>query len=261
MYFKIPFFIKIIVTTTFLLSFAISSVKAQFSNKEIKGQILIEKNSEFYTFRAAVINQTPTAINLRYEFSFFVTDSITSNTTKSSKENYFLLDSYEKKILTSLTVNYTFTNKVVLLLVIYDKDNKPLGSDRIELSEGGKTIIDVIEPLDNHSDDLAPSQDGVILEGIVSQKTLTKSGRDFFREFYQLYYNAQIRTSKNIFIKEVPGRRRNTLVTVEVENNLVWQFFAQPRKDYLKNMAQITMSRVNAYLRRSENRDDTIIQY
>ncbi len=234
---------------------------AQFSNKEIKGQILIEKNSEFYTFRAAAINQTPTAINLRYEFSFFKKDSVTNNTSKSSQGNYFLLESYEKKVLSSVTVNYTVSDKVTLLLVIYDKDNKPLGSDRIVLEEGGKTKIDIKAPIQRISKDLAVSQDGVFLEGVVSQKTLTKSGRDFYREFYLLYYNAQIRSQKNINIKEVPGRRRNTLITVEVDGNLVMQFFAQPRKEYLKTMARATMQRVTSYLRRSQNQDNQLIQY
>lgn len=244
-----------------LLIISLHQVMGQFSNKEIQGQILIEKNSEFYTFRAAALNKTPTAINLRYEFSFFRTDSLTKNISKSSQGNYFLLDSYEKKVLSSVTINYSVSDKIILLLIIYDKDDKPLGSDRIVLSEGGKTEIKIKTPVATQSQDLAPSQDGVFIEGVVSQKTLTKSGRDFYREFYQLYYNAQIKSRKNISIKEVPGRRRNTLITVEVDGQLVWQFFAQPRKEYLKSMARTTMQRVTSYLRRSQNTGSQVIQY
>lgn len=254
-YFRITFIVS------FLCTLAAVKGNAQFSNKEIKGQILIEKNSEFFTFRAAAINQTPTAINLRYEFSFFRQDSVTNNMSKSSQSNYFLLESYEKKVLSSVTVNYTVSDKVTLLLVIYDKDDKPLGSDRIVLEEGGKTEIDIKAPIQRISQDEAASQDGVFLEGVVSQKTLTKSGRDFYKEFYLLYYNAQIRSEKNINIKEVPGRRRNTLISVEVDGTLIMQFFAQPRKEYLKAMARTTMQRVTTYLRRSQNQDDQIIQY
>lgn len=229
-------------------------IQAQNINKEIEGQILVEKNSEFYTFRAAVINKTAIAQNLNFEFSVFRTDPKTNNTTKSSQKNLFTLNSFEKKILSSVTINYSVEDKIVLLVIIYDQDNKPLGRDRIVLENGGKTILNLKKPV-------APTQDGVFLEGVISQKTLTKSGRDFARDFSLRYYNAQIHSPKNIFIKEVPGRRRNTLITVEVENTVVWQFFAQPRKEYLRDMVQRSLGQVTRYIRISQQQEDQVISY
>lgn len=228
--------------------------QAQNINTQVVGEILIEKNSEFFTFRAAATNKTSIAYNLKYEFAVFRTDLKTNNTTKSSQKDLFVLNSFEKKTLSSLTINYQVEDKIVLLLVILDQDDKPLGSDRIVLGEGGKTQIQLKKPI-------APTQDGVFLEGVISQKTLTKSGRDFARDFSQKYYNAQIHSPKNIFIKEVPGRRRNTLITVEVDNQLVWQFFAQPRKEFLQDMAQRSIRAVTTYLGRLRQRENQIVRY
>ncbi len=244
-----------------LTLFYFPSVIAQNMNKEIAGQILIENNSEFYTFKAAVISKVPLDINLKYEFSFFRTDTISNENIKSSKEDYFLLKGYDKKILTSLTVSHTVEDKIILLLMIYDKDDRPLGSDRIVLEKGGKTKINLRKPQIRNSQDEALEQDGVFTQGILTKSTLTKNGRDFAKEFFTVCYNKQLKSPKNIAIKEVPGLRRNTLITVEVEGTLVWQFFAQPRKEFIKQMVDISFRRVIQHLQRLEKQKNQIITY
>lgn len=234
---------------------------SQNMNKEIVGQILIDNNSEYYTFKAAVINKLPLDINLKYEFSFFRTDSITNKIIKSSKEDFFLLKGYDKKILTSLTVNHTVEDKIILLFMIYDKDDKPLGSDRIVLENGGKTKINLRKPIAQNSQDEAVERDGVFSEGIIIKKTLTKNGRDFAKEFFLVCYNKQLKSPKNILIKEVPGLRRNTLITVQVEGTLVWQFFAQPRREFIKEMVDISFRRVAQHLQRLEKTKNQVIKY
>jgi len=79
--------------------------------------------------------------------------------------------------------------------------------------------------------------------------------------FYSEYYNNQIQSPVNILIKEVPGRRRNTLISVEVDGNLVWQFFAQPRKEFLTNMVRISLQRVLSFLNRLEKQNEQFIRY
>lgn len=249
----------IVYTMLFLLS--IGSSYGQFFNKEIQAKILIEKNSEFYTFHAAVSNKTPTDYNLKYDYSVFRTGK-DGNVNKTNQTDLFFLKGDEKKVLSSLTVNYSVEDKIILVLLVYDKDNKPIGKDRIVLEQGGKTVIDIKKNTPKTtSKDEAVAQDGYEIDGLVIQKTLTKSGRDFFRMFYSEYYNRQIRSPRNILIKEVPGRRRNTLITVEIDGRLVWQFFAQPRKEFLSNMVRISLQRVLSYINRLEQQNEQFIRY
>lgn len=250
-------------TTFFIVFFiGISAIcHGQLFNKDIQAKILIERNSEFYTFHAAARNKTSTDINLKYDYSVFRTNK-DGNVVKNNQTDLFFLKGDEKKILSTLTVNYNVEDKIILLLLVYDKDNKPIGKDRIVLEQGGKTVIDINRNTPKTtSQDEAVAQDGYSIDGLVIQKTLTKSGRDFFRMFYSEYYNRQIRSPKNILIKEVPGRRRNTLITVEVDGKLVWQFFAQPRKEFLTNMVRISLQRVLSFLNRLEKQNEQFIRY
>jgi len=251
-----------ILSGIFFLFFGNEQANAQFFNKEIKGEILVKRNSEFFTFGAAATNITPSDYNLRYEFSVFKTDE-NDNTSKSSQGDLFFLKGNEKRVLSTVTVNYNVDGKIIILLLIYDSDDKPVGKDRLVLEEGGKSIVDLNrnKPKEPESNDIAAADDGFEIDGLVLQKTLTKSGRDFYRYYYNEYYNRQIQSSNTVLIKEVPGRRRNTLITVEVGGQLVWQFFAQPRKEFLINMANVALRQTLGHLNRLKQQNEEFIRY
>ncbi len=241
--------------------FLANNVNAQFYNKEVKATIRVDKNSEFYTFNAISENLTPSDYNLRYEFMVFREDE-NKNTSKSSQGNRFFLKANEKQVLSSVTINYNDTGKIILALLIYDKDDKPIGQARIELAEGGKTEIDTdkkkIEAVTN---DQAPAQDGYIKKGFVLKKTISKPGLDFYRLFYSKYYNLGVNTPYDILVTESFARGRTTKIEVLVDNQLVWQFFSQPRKQFLEQMAKTAFERTIAQLRILQKQDKQLTQY
>lgn len=239
-----------------------TSMKGQFFNKEIKAKILVEKNSEFYTFIATAENVTPSNYNLSYDYMIFTQDE-NGDTEKANRVERFYSKANQKEILTNLTVNFNLEGKTILVLIIYDVDGKPIGRDRIVLEEGGKSDIPITpeEELFTNAGDQARPQDGFVLQGFVLEKTITKAGRDFYRYFYSEFYNRQIITTKNILIKEVPGRGRNTRISVTVDDQLVWRFFAQPRKEFLKSMASTSLNRVLGQLQRLEQQNEQFTRY
>ena len=232
------------------------NTSAQFYNKEVKAKLLVEQNSEYYTFKATAENTTPSALNLRYDFMLFKQDE-KGNTTKTNQENRFYLEANQKLILSSVTVNYYVEGKIIILLVIYDEKDKPIGQDRIELPLGGKTPLEQMKQSDSgpRSNDQAKPQDGFVLGGLVIENTITKLGRDFYRYFYADYYNREIQAAVNIYIDEVPGRGRTTLVSVKVGEQLVWQFLSQPKKEFLKKMAELAMQRTIMQLQRLQQQE------
>lgn len=252
---------------TSLLILCISfNVSAQVYNKEFAAKIYVKQDSEFFTFTATAENLTPTDVNLRYDFSVFKTDN-SSNTSKNNQSNRIFLKGNEKKVLSSVAINYNEAGKFILLLVLYDSDERPVGQDRIELnSDNGyqKVVVkdkNISQESEGNKDEAAP-QDGVILGGLVLEKTLTKVGRDFYKYFYSDYYNRQVKTKKNIFIEEVPGKFRNTRISVKIDDQLLWQFFSQPKKTFLQDMAKIALDRCIAYLQKLEKQnDDTLTRY
>lgn len=239
------------------------AVHAQVYNKEVRAKIIVERTSEFYTFKARAENLTPSDFSLRYDFMMFKEDA-NGNQSKSNQENRFFLQGNQIIVLAQAVVNYNVTDKIILVLLIYDQNDKPIGMDRIELAQGGRTQLKVIEEDSQENQlgqDQAAPQDGFVLGGFIFNEAITKAGRDFYRYFFNDFNNRNIQTKKNITIKEVPGRGRSTRVSVLVENRLVWQFFSQARKEFLQDMAQESLKRVIRELQRLERQKNQIINY
>ena len=232
-------------------------ISGQVFNTEVQASIVVEQNSEFYTFKARAENLTPIDRSLRYDFMMFKQD-VNGNQSKSNQENRFYLNGNQIVILSETVVNYNVEAKIILVLLIYDQYDKPIGMQRLELPKGGKTPISKMlddSSKDKVSIDEAQPQDGFVLGGFVFNKSITKAGNDFYRMFFNDYNNRNIKTKKNITIKEVPGRGRTTRISVYVENRLVWQFFSQIRKEFLKQMTQQSIRRVIMELQRLERQN------
>ncbi|OAB75821.1 CsgE family curli-type amyloid fiber assembly protein [Cochleicola gelatinilyticus] len=245
-----------------LILLLVSQSYAQFYNVEIIAKIKIEKNSEFLSFTATAENTTPSDYNLQYDFMMFrknENDSI----VKTNQEERFYIKANEKKLLSTVTVGNSVDERIILVLLLYDKDKNPIGQDRIVLGEGGKTELKEItdEAPKRVSLDQAAPEDGFIAEGYLIENTITKAGRDFFRIFSLNHLNKQVKSNKNIIIEEVPGRGRSTRISVKVEERLVWQFFAQPKKKFLEDMADKALYRCIRYLQALQNQESNFIHY
>ena len=251
---------KILKFVVFILIFTAGiNGNAQFYNKEFVARIDVTKDSEFYTFNATAENLTPTDVDLRYDFSVFKADA-NDNVSKSNQDHLFFLKGNEKVLLSTTAVNFNEDGKITILLVLYDQDNKPVGQDRIELkNENGYQEVEQerlsLQRVATNGDQAAP-QDGFVLGGLVVQKTLTKAGRDFHKYFYAEYFNLGISTNKNILIEEVPGRFRNTRISVKIDDKVLWQFFSQPKKSFLQSMAKTALERCIAYLQQLQQQND-----
>ncbi len=242
--------------------------ECQILNTEISAEILVEQNSEFFELRAMSENLTLADRSLQYEFSTFRKDA-GGNTSKTSQDGRFTIAASEKKELATTTINALEEDRIIIVLIIYDLDKKPLGQDRIVFNEDPEkdnttaTVVrrepEVLAP--DNSEDIAKPQDGFVLQGLVIENTLTKIGRDFYTLFYSKYYLSGIKTPKNIIIEEVPGLGRNTRITVKVEDQLVWQFFSNPSRDYLLKQADIAFNRTLGRLQDLQNTQESITRY
>ncbi len=246
----------------FLLIFIfIENVNAQkLYNKEVKAIIKIDNKSDFTTYSATVQNLTQSDKSLRYEFLAFKVDA-NNNASKSSQANRIYLKGTEKKILSSLTINNVIEGEITLVLLIYpeedeDKTVGAIGKSRIVITSNANGLLEITGDVEQEE-----NEDGVFLQGLVIKKVITKSGRDFHRYFYSEYFNKGIKTDKNILIKEVPGQRRSTRVFVEVDGKLVWQFFVNPKKEFLQEMAVTALDRSIRYLQQLQRTKNTQIRY
>lgn len=235
--------------------------KSQILNEVIKASIQVEDKGEFLNFQAIAENLNSADRNLEYEFIVIKKDS-QGNTSRTSQGDRFFIKAYEKIILSSTQVNRALNGSIIVMHLIYDKDRKPVGRDKLEFEFTEEGIKEVSERKEiKISTDEAKPQDGFVINGLVIENTITKAGRDFYRFFYSDYYNRQITTPFNIKIEEDPGRGRMTRISVYVQDDLIMRFFVQPRRDYLKQMAEIAMQRSINQLRKLEQQTTTVKHY
>lgn len=246
----------------FLCTF-ICNIKAQSQiyNKDVKAIIKIEQTSEFIDLTSIAENLTDASRSVRYKFMAFKTDA-NNNKSKSDLEGRFFLEGSEKKILTDFSININENAKTIVVLLLYDLDDKVIGQDRIVFNINGKGEVKidrdekkVITARKNSNDQESSLEDGFLINGLVIHKMLTRPGREFYREFYSQYYNRAIITPKNIYIKEIPGQRRSTMIVISVENTEVAKFFSRPDKKYIKKMASYAMAKCIGHLQKLKRGD------
>ncbi|MGB7842578.1 MAG: CsgE family curli-type amyloid fiber assembly protein [Salinimicrobium sp.] len=234
---------------------------SQFYNEEIVARIKVEDKGEFINFSATAENKTPADRNLEYEFVVIKKDRA-GNTSRTSQGDRFFLKAHEKLILSTTEVNRSAEGNVIVFMIIYDQDRKPIGKDRLEFQVTESSINEIKKKNTvTITQDEAPPQDGFVLNGLVIENTLTKAGRDFYRYFYSEFYNREIVTPYNITIDEEPSRGRMTRISVSVGDQLVMRFFARPKKEYLKQMAMVSLQRSLAHLQKLQQQANSFKHY
>ena len=202
---------------------------SQFYNKEIEAKIEVENNNEFIQITGTAFNKTELNESLRYVLSVFRTDPESQTISKNDQDGRIVLESGEKQILSTTTINAEEKDKIIILLLIYDLDDNIKGKDRIVFNEDGTQEIEpepepeIMEGVISGSEDVDQSnKDGIVLRGVVIEDTKTKPGRDFYDMFYSTYNLNNINGEQVILIKEVLALGTNTKLEVQVDNTTIF---------------------------------------
>ena len=70
-----------------------------------------------------------------------------------------------------------------------------------------------------------------------------------------------IQSDKIVKIEEIVSFGRTTRLTVKVGDDLVYQFFAQPKLDFLKEQAKNALMRVNQHIYQQKQRNEYQVKY
>ncbi len=238
-------------------------VFAQIYNTEVEANINMENNGDMYQITASAVNKTASNQSLRYVLSVIKNGPNNSNTSKNDQSGRFILEIGQKKNLSTTTINADDKDRVIILLLIYDEVDKPLGMDRVVINGTEEDIekerlenVERERTVNVSPDAINKAEDGVILRGIVTEETKTKPGRDFYRMFYSLYTTNNINGEEIVNIKETLSLNNNTKIEIFVANETVLEFFVRPQEEYLKTMSEVAIKRVYWYLQKyKENKN------
>ncbi len=227
-----------------------SGMYSQNFNKEVEPVIQIqEKAGDIYAVTASAKNLTETALSLKYEFSIIKKGD---NTSKNQQSNFFTLKPSEIKNLSTTSINKEDDSEVIILLIFMDEDGKII-STRREVLEKRSTP--------KKEESYQKKNEGIKLIGFVTENTKTKAGKDFYDFFYQQYLLSGLDSERMISINEIISFGRTTRLNVKVDDKVVYQFFARPKLDYLKENADAALNQVSRYLQYLENRNEYTAQY
>ena len=238
-------------------------VFAQIYNTEVEANINMENNGDMYQITGSAVNKTASNQSLRYVLSVIKNGPNNSNTSKNDQSGRFILEIGQKKNLSTTTINADDKDRVIILLLIYDEVDKPLGMDRVVINGTEEDIekerlenVERERTVNVSPDAIYKAEDGVILRGIVTEETKTKPGRDFYRMFYSLYTTNNINGEEIVNIKETLSLNNNTKIEISVANETVLEFFVRPQEEYLKTMSEVAIKRVYWYLQKyKENKN------
>ena len=235
-----------------LISFSATS---QNLNSEVKAVVNVnDTKADVLELTATATNITEANHSIRYEFSVITAAAGKNNTSKNKQEGRFALAPFETKNLSNISVGIDPENRTIILLTLYDVDDKVIGIDR--------KVYDVAKQEKAEKQmSYQRKNEGIELIGMVTENTKTKPGRDFYDFFYQKYSLSPNQGNKIIEIDEMISFGRTTRVVVKVEDRIVFQFFARPKLDYLKEKADEALRQVTRYFEYLKNRNESITKY
>ncbi len=238
---------------------------AQIYNTQIEAKINLEANTEFIEITGSAYNKTQLNESLRYELSVIKYDPIQRNSSKNEQTGRVVLTPGDKQNLSKTTINTSDTSRMIILMLVYNLDNKLLGLDRVVINateEDKKaaaktTNVRVFMPGETVQD----KDEGILLRGIVIEDTKTKPGRDFYNLFYIEYRNKSINGEKIVTIKETLSLANNTKIEVLVGDVVILEFFVRPQGNYLEALSDEAIRRVNNYFDNLRAGKYTVNQY
>lgn len=244
-----------------VLLFSVNLGFSQVYNQNIEAKIQTDFRDDFLTITGTALNKTSFNASLRYELS--VIKHVGSNHSKNSQAGRFTLLPNEGKELSKTTINLDDKAKIIILLLIYDIDDQLVGKDRLVLNENkNESIQNQQANVKNMLNKLSANDDvGFVLRGVVTQEMKTKAGNDFYNYFSTIYRQSGINSQFIVHVREQFNLGRNTKIQVLVNQDVVYQFFAQPKQDYLKGMAENALRRLSGYLQQIERNKETIQKF
>ena len=241
-----------------LFIFLIFSIQAigQFLNRDVKAIVEVAKAEKVFEITSKVENLSSINQSLQYELKVFKKNEQSGNVSENSQSGRFVISTKEIKKLSFTAIDSNDENdQVIILLLIRNLDNEIIGRDRILI------VGNEIKKTDNENKITLKRnpKDGIRLPGVVLERVKTKPGRDFYGFFYSQFLSYNFKENRTVMVEEIFSRGRTTKIQITIDNIKVYEFFVQPKTDFLKNHATVAVKIVNNFF--SKKQKDYIVKY
>ncbi|XLS27908.1 CsgE family curli-type amyloid fiber assembly protein [Flavobacteriaceae bacterium M23B6Z8] len=227
--------------------FCVLSLHAQNKNEGIIAFLKVNDNDGVYGVQALVKNDSTLFKSLQYELAIIrsKTDSKEKPLRTATKGN-FSIDPNEVKVLQEIVVSFEEEDKIIVLLLLYEKDRIIAVDRKVFLNNEKKKV---------------PKDDGIEIKGLVIDNVISKVGKDFYDLFYRQYSLRNLQSGSMVTIEEQLGIGIGTRIVVKVNEDVVFEGFARPNEEYLEQMAKAVVVKVINYLEQKKKQKEYINQY
>ena len=222
---------------------------AQIYNTEVEAKLDLVDNGQYIQIEGSAVNKTGIVRSLRYILSVINNDSL--NPSKEDLTGRFILESGAQKNLKGTTIPSNNKEKLTILLLIYNFENKLLGLDRVVLNgdESDKLKRIVVSKDGIYSRD---EQGTWMIRGLMEEDTKTKFGRDFYRYFNDMYRENKVNGKYVVKVKESFALANTSKIEIIINNRVFLEFVLPPKDDVIKDYAAQSVDRVAQYFRQEE---------
>lgn len=238
-------------------------VLAQF-NSEVEANIDIETESVLTKITFSAYNKTSLKKSLSYKALITKNQTADSSVEHFQDQQYFIVEAGERKNISTATLDLSTGERTIVFVLLYENE-KIIGKDRVVINgfEGEDDVKPKIVQKENLQlqKESNQAQDIDLLTGLVFENTKTKPGRDFYQVFYLAYNNNNIKGNKIVKVDEVLAIGGNTQIKIYAGDDLVVQFFLNPRSSYIKEMVDQSIARINYYFQQNKAIRQNTIQY
>jgi hypothetical protein len=218
-----------------------TTIKPKIETKTIENLLFIEPTLE---------NLESFNKSFSYKLTVFKTNKLNKNTSNSSQDGRVILNGNQKINLSKSQVNFNENDEIIILLLIYDENEKLVGKDRVVFQ---KKVAEVEQQ--------PKAPDGILPIAFVANDTKTKFGAEFYEFFFKAYNNLKIRTTKIVSIQEELSFGRTSRIIVSVDDNSIAEFITQPDEQFLNEMANYIADEVFSYFKNLAKQEKYLTQY
>ncbi len=216
-----------------LLSF--NQVHSQL-NETVKGKINIQESDNLILIKAQVENEEPLFKNNLFYNLVALKKSASGNYSNNKQEGEFSLNPEESKTVSEIRLNLNGYEELRIYLFVKQED--------ILVS---RDSIFILPKKQQQAQKKVVKETDFVLKGIVVDDVLTKIGKDFHDYFYQAYLNSGAQYPFIIAIIEKPYFGTSSIISVKVDDRILYQFISKPDEDYLKSSVKISLQNLSQY--------------
>ncbi len=222
--------IKVILGFVFLFNATVF-----FAQESVRAKIVAKVADNLIDAKAVAQNNEATFKDDYTYVMFSLKKGAQGNYSKNSQSGQFSLEPGEEKELSSLKINIQKDEECKIFLFIR-KDDVLISKDSI-----------IIYAAEKEKKNEVIAESDFEIKGIVVEDVITKIGKDFHDYFYQEYSNSGNQYPFIINIKEKPYFGRSSIITIEIEDQNVFEFLTKPDEEFLRDAVKAALQNINQY--------------